>query len=310
MRTPSSARYCHLSQRRAGVLVLTIALGGQGLLFDPAAADDLESTAVAEPAKPNQSKLTLSAGIDFTTAYFFRGILQERNGFIMQPYATLGFSLYEGDGLIRSWGASVNTWNSFQTDKTLASGSGPGNWYESDINVATSVGLAGGLTMGGTYTAYTYPNGAYPTVQELSLGLGFNDTEWLGAFALQPSLLFAFEVDNTALGANEGVYMQIGAKPSYTLFSDAKYPLTLGLPLNVGLSLSDYYEGPDGKDETFGFFQFGLVGSIPLAFIPPTYGSWAAAAEIDVYVLGDNLSAYNFDDDVYPVGRLGLSMAF
>jgi len=42
---------------------------------------------------PNKGLVSLSVGSDFTTAYFFRGILQERDGFIWQPYGEIGFSL-------------------------------------------------------------------------------------------------------------------------------------------------------------------------------------------------------------------------
>src|SRR5262245_27229744 len=86
---------------------------------------------------PNKGRLSLSAGSDFTTAYFFRGILQERHGFIWQPYGELGFNLFtaeEGSSEpVKTFSLFAGTWNSIQSEKTLASGSGPGNWYESDF---------------------------------------------------------------------------------------------------------------------------------------------------------------------------------
>ena len=61
-----------------------------------AAAASLMALALSAPAHagPNSGKLSLTAGADITTAYFFRGILQERNGFIMQPYAELNLNLH------------------------------------------------------------------------------------------------------------------------------------------------------------------------------------------------------------------------
>jgi hypothetical protein len=53
-------------------------------------------------AAPNTGRLSLLLGNDFTTAYFFRGIVQERRGFITQPYAEVGLKLYEGKGRDRS----------------------------------------------------------------------------------------------------------------------------------------------------------------------------------------------------------------
>ena len=46
---------------------------------------------------PNLGRISIAAGIDWSSAYFFRGILQERHGFILWPYATLTFKLWEND---------------------------------------------------------------------------------------------------------------------------------------------------------------------------------------------------------------------
>jgi hypothetical protein len=49
--------------------------------------------AASASAAPNTGKFSISGGVDITTAYFFRGILQERDGFIIQPYGELGWAL-------------------------------------------------------------------------------------------------------------------------------------------------------------------------------------------------------------------------
>jgi hypothetical protein len=251
--------------------------------------------------------------MDFTTAYFFRGILQERDGFLWQPYGGLGITLYEGgeDEFVGNLVFNVGSWNSVQSKQTLASGSGPANWYESDIITGFSLGLAEVLTANVSYIAYTYPNGAFPTVQELDASLSLNDSEWLGPFALQPSMTWAFEVDNTAFGPNEGIYLQLGAKPSMVLFEDHEYPLTLALPLTLGLSVSDYYEeGPGGDNDTFGYFDAGLVASVPLAFLPPDYGSWSVSASFDVLALSGTLARANRGDGTFFVGKGGIAMTY
>jgi hypothetical protein len=264
---------------------------------------------------PNKGKVTFSLGMDFTTAYLFRGILQERNGFIWQPYGTLGIKLYEGEGAIKNFTLLGGLWNSVQSEQTLASGSGPANWYEADVTAGFAMGLGDYLTTNVTYIAYTYPNGAFPTVQEIDAGLALNDSEWLGAFALNPSMTWAFELDNTAFGDEEGIYLQLNAKPSYTFFSDSSYPLTLALPLTLGLSVSDYYEVPatdttPREDDTFGFFDVGFTASVPLSFIPCEYGSWSAYAGVDVYFLSDTLEEVNLGDSPFGVGKLGISMTY
>ena len=47
---------------------------------------------------PPPKRLTLTAGADFPTAYMFRGIFQEDEGFIFQPWVDLGIALYSGEG--------------------------------------------------------------------------------------------------------------------------------------------------------------------------------------------------------------------
>ena len=46
------------------------------------------------PAK----RVTLTTGVDFVSAYMFRGIFQEDSGLIMPPYVDVGVALYNGDG--------------------------------------------------------------------------------------------------------------------------------------------------------------------------------------------------------------------
>jgi hypothetical protein len=266
----------------------------------------------AEPPKTNSGRVALSLGMDFTTAYFFRGIMQERDGFIWQPYAGVGFTLWEGgdEDLIDNLIFNIGSWNSIQSKQTLAV-SGPANWYESDVITGFTLGLADVLSANVSYIAYTYPNGAFPTVQELDAGLSLNDSEWLGAFALYPSMTWAFEVDNTAFGPNEGIYLQLGAKPSVVLFEEAEYPLTLALPLTLGLSVSDYYEeGDGGDDDTFGYFDAGIVASVPLSFISSDYGSWSASASFDVMALSGTLARVNRGDGTFFIGKGGVAMTY
>ena len=134
---------------------------------------------------------------------------------------------------------------------------------------------------------------------------GPHDDEFLGPFSLQPSALFAFELDNTAFGDKEGGYVQLGVKPNIVLFKSAAYPLTLALPLSLGLSLYDYYEIPGVGDDTFGFFDIGLIGSVPLAFIPAEYGAWSWSLGVDFLAFGSNTQLANLDDATQWVGKTG-----
>lgn len=286
---------------------------------EPAPAGTVEAgsdaATTAEPPATNNGKVAFSLGSDFTTAYFFRGILQERDGFIWQPYGGITFKLAQdiGYGVIDNIDLSLGSWNSIQSNKTLASGSGPTNWYESDVLVGLTMGLWGFMTTNLTYAAYTFPNGAYSVAQELDWTTTFNDSELLGPFALNPSVLFAFEVDSTAFGDvnQEGIFVGLGVKPGMVLFEEEKYPLTLALPLSVGLSLDNYYdEGPGGRDQTFGYFDVGLAASVPLAFISGDYGTWSASATVDYLALSATLADVNRGDGGFWVGKAGVAFSY
>lgn len=258
-------------------------------------------------AKVNKGRVSLSVVSDFTTAYIFRGILQERNGFIWQPSAEVGFNLYEGDenSAFSSIDLGVGVWNSFQSNKTGAV-SGPSNLYETDIYPSLSMSFPNHLELSLTYYVYTSPNGAFDTVQNFDMGLAYDDTElWGGDFSMAPSITVSFETDGTNFGDQQGSWLGLNAAPTFVAFAEAEYPLTLSVPLALGLSISDYYE-IDREDDTFGFFSFGLSGSVPLAFIPADYGAWSAYAGINVYVLGDNLKEANLGDSPFPVATGGI----
>lgn len=273
------------------------------------------STCLAEDDAPNKGRVSLTVGNDVTTAYMFRGILQERHGVIWQPSVGLGLNLFSDDeGPISSIDAGFGVWASYQSEETGSSGNGPDPLYEMDFYPSLSVAFANGFKTGLTYYFYTSPNGAFNTVGELSWTMGFDDTGLIcDYFSLQPAAEFAFEMDNTSLGNGKGIFSGVSLSPNTTLRADTKYPVTFTMPLKVGLSADQYYYDPsDGlnDNETFGFFLFGLNGSVPLGIIPAEFGTWTVGLGINVYVLGNNLKDLNENDSPFPVGTFSLGMSY
>ena len=269
----------------------------------------------AEVKGPNRGRVSFTVNNDFTTAYFFRGILQERNGFISEPSAEMSINLFKGDGPLTSVDVGMGIWFSFHSNKTGASGSGPSNLYETDYYPSLSLGWSPGLTTSLTYLVYTSPNGAFSTVQQLDLGLAYDDSELLGSFAFGPTATFSFELDNTSFGDKEGGYMEFAGAPGVDLSlpgdDEAKYPVTLSFPLAVGLSLYDYYESVEPThNQTFGFFSFGANAGVPLAFIPQDFGAWHVSAGINVLVLSQTLKQVNDGDNPWPIGTLSIGMEY
>jgi hypothetical protein len=92
--------------------------------------------APAEEAKgPNTGRLSINAGVDWTTAYFFRGIKQETEDLILQPYGELSLKLVDQAGALTSLSLTGGIWNSLQTGPTGSdslTASDPKIWYEFD----------------------------------------------------------------------------------------------------------------------------------------------------------------------------------
>ncbi len=273
--------------------------------------------ATAPPATapgPNTGRLSVSAGIDWTSAYFFRGIKQETDDLILQPYGELTLKLVENAGALTALSLTGGIWNSLHSGATgsdSATASDPKLWYELDGYFKLSAVLLEDWTASVVYTAYLSPNNVFNSVQEIAVGLAYNDVKLLGPFAVNPSVLIAFEFDGQAdAGADKGIYAQIGIAPAYTFLADSPYPLTLSVPLAVGLSLSDYYEFGTGSDDTFGYFSAGAILSVPLTFIPPEFGKWLVKGGVQVLFLGDNLKAVNGGDELQVIGTLGLAFSY
>lgn len=259
-------------------------------------------------------RVALSIASDLSTAYYLRGIAAERNGVIWQPWAYLTFLLFEGGetDLIDNVRFSVGSFNSIHSKQTAADGSGPSRWYESSVIVGPSMTVADHFTASLLYLLYNSPSGAFPTIQELDLNLTVDDSAWLGAWALQPSMLWGFELNNTFIGTQEGIYLQLGVRPGAVLLEDTTYPLTLSMPLALGLSVDNYYEepGPNGGNDTFGFFDAGLVASVPLTFVPEQYGAWSINASVDILALGGVLVDFNGGHGTQWIGKTGFLLTY
>ena len=270
----------------------------------------------AQDKGPNTGRVSLGMGVDFTTHYFFRGILQENQDYIIQPYGEVTFKLLEGEGALTGLGFTLGLWNSLHGGPSGVDGAAsvdPKIWYEADFYAKLTATLFEDLTVAMIYTAYMSPNDRFATVEEIALSFAYNDSKLLGAFAVNPNVLIAFETDGQAdAGLDEGVYLQIGLTPGYTFNDKGTYPLSLTLPMVLGLSLSDYYErvGVGGDDDTFGYFSIGLAAGVPLKFVPASYGAWTAKASLTFITLGDNMKAANNGDRSEFIGTFGIAMTY
>lgn len=259
------------------------------------------STPAWAQSDPNPGAVTLTASMDFSNAYFFRGIPQDDTGVIMWPAADLGFALFSGDGALKSVGVNVGTWNSLHTGAAGTDGLGK-LWYESDFIATFGLGFGGGVNLGTIYTAYTSPNGAFASVKEIAFKLSVDDSGALGAAAVKPYALLAFELDGQADGgANEGKYLELGIGPGFPLSR-----ASVTVPLKVGLSLGDYYEGLLG-DERFGFFSVAGVVTVPVTGTTTRFGGWNIHGGVEFLKLGDRNQALG---ETNVVGSIGIGLSY
>jgi hypothetical protein len=288
----------------------------------PAQPSSPSSENVPAPVEPNQSGEQSAAGqatkspfslqlnLDYTTAYFYHGIIQEDTGLILQPAAKLTVNLLEdGDFKIEAF---VATWNSFHGQKTGASTRGDFTeyWYESDLLGGVAL-TKGKLSLAAQYVFLTSPSDAYETVQELDFTLAYDDSDLLGKCALHPYVLLGVETGADAsdgADSDTGTYLELGIAPGFS-FDVGRTPVAITFPASVGLSLEDYYQDATGDDDTFGFAQVGVKASVPLPF-GERYGKWTLNAGVSALFLGDHTADYNGGDSEQIIGTIGLQLNF
>ena len=253
---------------------------------------------VGTASAQNEGRVSVGAGIDFGSSYYFRGIVQETGGFIAQPYLEAGLSLFEGEN--GSVSLAAGTWSSLHSVGDAGFDGAPASFYETDFYAGLGFGFANGFGADVTYTAYMSPRGSWGTVKELAIGLSHDDV-------IAPYITLAFEIDGSAAGDNEGTYLELGIEPSLPL-DDA--PVGVSFPVAIGLSPSDYYD-PGGVNGTFGFFSVGAMLGVPISGIPAEFGSWDFTAGVQLLFFGDVLKTINGSDDgVEPIAIFGLSLGY
>lgn len=283
---------------------LVCVAGLSGLLAAPAAAQsgsasasmpapDMPPAATPSPAPEASApakRMTVTTGVDFTSAYLFRGIPQHSGGTIAQPYADLGIAL--GPGV----SANVGGWDSIHSSAPA------GHWYESDYYASVTF-TTGKVKPGVLYTSYTSPADSFATVKELAGVVAFDDSA--SPFPLSPKVVLAFELGDGSAdgGVNKGTYLELGVRPTVKLAPK----LTLAIPVKTGLSVNHYYEGPTG-DNNFGYFDTGFQLSVPV--ISGKRGALEAHGGMDFYRLGDNLKLLNNGDAFKPVGLIGFTFTY
>lgn len=270
------------------------------------AQDDPASTAGDPLEEPNLGALHFELGGEWTNAYFFRGILQEDDGFIFQNWIDLGVDLATHDNW--SLGANFGIWNSMheETDTAGSTDDFVEHLYETDLYAGLGLNVEA-WTFSATYVLYTSPSDAFSTIGEIDLSVGFDDSElWGGDFALNPYVTLAIEVDDTA--STEDTYLELGIAPGFS-HEFGKTVVDFAFPVTAGFSVDDYYLDENGDEEAFGYLKAGVDASLPLP-ISRRYGTWTLGGGVHGLFLGDATEDINDGDDFEVIGRFGLTIGY
>jgi hypothetical protein len=156
--------------------------------------------AAAAVEEKGPGRVALLLGADWASAYYFRGIVNEQNGGNnVQPYGEIGFKLLDNVGPLTSLVIAPGIWTNWHYGGgTIVEPSDPKFWYEADLYIKLTATWWEVFSTSVTYTYYVSPNDSFTSYADVGLGFSLNDAKWLGAFALNPSLLFAFETQGEA----------------------------------------------------------------------------------------------------------------
>ena len=202
-----------------------------------------------EVEEEKKSRISGEVGVSLTNAYIFNGLIQDKDTFIAQPYLTLNFMLYEGEGFLNDASFTLPLWASIHDINIPRAQNGNSSlkdWYEFDISPGFTFTFAKNWSFTISDYIYTSPGDYFDTSHNLSLAFEYDDFNVLGAFALHPYFYFQQELTNHAglafrngvpfaSDAPEGPYYELGIGPSYTFGEKSTYPVTVALPDRSGL---------------------------------------------------------------------------
>jgi hypothetical protein len=260
--------------------------------------------------------------LNFASEYVTpRGMIVANQGLAFQPLLlTLG-NFYKGDGFINSFDADGGAWADFSSAGVSVHAGAYGNhpktdFVEVDPIFGLSAGFAKHFTLGVTYTAFGMQVLDIGTSQHLETKLSFDDSSYLGAFALHPTLIFWQELADKATDADlplklydEGVpgvppprpgaahpapnssfYFDLGVAPSYTFENGIK----LEAPCRALFPDTRFYGDYYASSSFVGLWEIGTKGTVPLKFMPAGFGHWNFFMGIKfIYFMDDNLVNLN-----------------
>lgn len=254
--------------------------------------------------------------IEIANAYITpRGMIVHNEGLAIQPLFLMFIDLYKGGGFFHDLKLVGGVWNDLSTSgvsEHAPFGSTPKtNWVEIDPILGISAGLGKHFTLDVTYIPFAMQILDIGTSQHLESKLSFDDSEYLGPWAMHPYFSYWQELDNKATAADvpravlgpsarsgkhpqpgSSHYFEFGITPSYT-FKDFGN-LKVEAPCRVMFPDSRFYGEYYGKSSTVGLFELGMKATLPMPWVAKGYGHWSTYTGFKYqYYVDKNLANMN-----------------
>ena len=206
--------------------------------------------------------------IDFKTQYISFGVVLQDEGVTIQPMLALRYTFFDKtldkseDSIINNVTGFISTWNDISTNKDLSRPTSPYRYYtEADLVTGVSVTFNDRFNLTTSLTELNSPADAFGPGAFLKAVLSMDDTGIFAEnFALKPQFLLIYEIPwEGQIGLQTDAFLfEPGLTPTYTFGADSSFPVTLSLPLRMGLG-NKFYDG-----ETYGFFSVGPEVTMPI----------------------------------------------
>jgi hypothetical protein len=235
----------------------------------------------ADTSGVNTGALHVNAGVNFTTADFFRGIHQPENSPIFQPWVSLHLNvLNQGDVHLGPYVGATGS------GAEKSHNGAPLTDYENDFFAGLNASVPHARLAVG-YREYHSPNGSFASTSEVGARLDIDDSAFMKdeniPFSINPHVGLYREILDQNVAASirsepgkQNSYLEVGIRPQYQLNLNfmQQMPLTLALPITAGMSWDNYYSlTPAAHSNFFGFTNVGATASVPLP-LPAAWGQW------------------------------------
>jgi hypothetical protein len=250
-----------------------------------------ELTAADVPSHVNEL-LALTFASQYVTP---RGMMVHQTGLTFEPLELTFINLYKSDtAFVNDVTLGGGAWADFTSaGESIHAPYGSGKkttFTEVDPIGDLSICFLKNFTADFTYSAFAEQILDIGSSQNFQAKLSYDDTKYLGAYAIHPYFAFWDELSEKATDADvpEAVlgpspfsgahpqpgpsyYFDVGIDPSYTFSNGIKVEAPCRVMLPDDRFYGDYY----APSSTVGLWELGLKGTIPLKFMPDGYGHWA-----------------------------------